>query len=142
MVSKYEGTSDPDDHLNAFIAAGGAKGWTLPVWSHMFVQTLVGPARLWSDSLIGIDSLNDLLQTFPQHFSQQKRHTKDKNEILYIRRRDIESVEDFITRYNRESLQIGGVGEELTIVGFIQGVRSDDLIRFLNGRDGMPKGWA
>jgi hypothetical protein len=45
-VSKYEGASDPDDHLNAFIAAGGVEGWKLPVWCHMFVQTLVGPPRL------------------------------------------------------------------------------------------------
>jgi hypothetical protein len=34
-VSKYEGTSDPDDHLNAFITAGGVDGWTLPVWCHI-----------------------------------------------------------------------------------------------------------
>jgi hypothetical protein len=60
-VSKYDGTSDPDDHLNAFIAAGGVEGWTLPVWCHMF----------WK--------------------------TKDKNEILHIRRKDGESVEDYIT---------------------------------------------
>jgi hypothetical protein len=39
-------------------------------------------------------------------------------------------------------LHIGGVGEELTITGFIQGVRSDDLIRCLTGRDGMPTTWA
>jgi hypothetical protein len=110
----------------------------------MFVQTLVGPARLWFDNLpIGeIDSLDALLHKFSQHFSQQKRHTKDKNEILHIRRRDGKSLEDYITPYNRESLQLGGVGEDLTIAGFIQGVRSDDLIRCLTGRDGMLKTWA
>ncbi|KAI3756292.1 hypothetical protein L1987_56112 [Smallanthus sonchifolius] len=140
-VGKYDGTTDPDDHINVFISAGGVERWALHEWCHMFVQTLVGTARLWYDSLpIGrIDSFDEFVEKFMQQFNQQKRHTKDKTEILHIRRRDGESVEDFITRYNKESLQIAGAGEDLMIAGFIQGIRHDELIRRLHGRDGLPK---
>ena len=44
-----------------------------------------------------------------------------------------------MTRYNKESLQIGGAGEELLCAAFIQGVRSDDLVRRIHGPDGLPK---
>ncbi|KAI3694623.1 hypothetical protein L1987_77591 [Smallanthus sonchifolius] len=87
-VGKYDGTIDPDDHINVFISAGGVERWALHEWCHI---------------------------------------------------RDGESVEDFITRYNKESLQIAGAGEDLMIAGFIQGIRHDELIRRLHGRDGLPK---
>ncbi|KAI3762777.1 hypothetical protein L1987_53218 [Smallanthus sonchifolius] len=61
---------------------------------------------------------------------------------MYIRRRDNESIDDFITHYNMEALQIGGVSEDFMKVGFIQGARSKELIRYLTGRDGMPKTWS
>ncbi|KAI3762776.1 hypothetical protein L1987_53217 [Smallanthus sonchifolius] len=68
---KYDVLGDPDDHLNGFYTAGGVEGWTLPVWCHMFAQTLTGVARAWFDSLpVGeIDNLKDLISKFSQHFS-------------------------------------------------------------------------
>ncbi|KAK1431626.1 hypothetical protein QVD17_08115 [Tagetes erecta] len=140
-ISKYDGSTDPDDHVNVFTCAGGIEQWEEHVWCHMFIQTLVGAARLWYDSLPkgGIDSFDELLRKFMQQFSQQKRHTKDMTEILHIKRRDDEPLADFITRYNLESLQIGGVTEDLMIAGFVNGVRDDHLIRRLHGPDGMPR---
>ncbi|KAK1417533.1 hypothetical protein QVD17_26662 [Tagetes erecta] len=140
-IGKYDGSTDPDDHVNVFVCAGGIEQWEEHVWCHMFIQTLVGAARLWYDSLPkgGIDSFDELLRKFMQQFSQQKRHTKDMTEILHIKRRDDEPLADFITRYNLESLQIGGVTEDLMIAGFVNGVRDDHLIRRLHGPDGMPR---
>jgi hypothetical protein len=46
-------------------------------------------------------------------------------------------VENFITRYNKESLHIKGAGEDLRISDFIQGVRDDGLVREIH-RDGVP----
>lgn len=74
-----------------------------------------------------------------QQFNQQKRHTWDRIEVLHIRRGENESTEEFISRYNKESLQIAGAGEDLLIAGFLQGVRNDDLIRRLHGKEGLPK---
>ena len=89
----------------------------------------------------GIDDFQELEDMFLRHFSQQRRHTKDPADILQVRRRENESLEDFITRFNKEALLIGGVSEDLMRAGFRQGVRCDELIRCLSGRDGMPKTW-
>ncbi|KAJ0601426.1 hypothetical protein HanIR_Chr03g0128211 [Helianthus annuus] len=43
-VGKFNGLTDPDDHLRVFTSAGLVGGWTLPLWCHLFVQTLTGAA--------------------------------------------------------------------------------------------------
>jgi hypothetical protein len=44
-VKTYDGTGDPDDHLNIFESAAAIENWPQPVWCHMFNSTLVGNAR-------------------------------------------------------------------------------------------------
>lgn len=70
---------------------------------------------------VSIDNFEDLAKKFYQQFHQQKRHNKDITEILDIRRRDNESVADFITWSNKESLEYGGATEDLMIAGFVNG---------------------
>jgi hypothetical protein len=77
-----------------------------------------------------------VLILFMKHFSQQKRQVRSMTEIFNIHRQDSETVESFITMYNKESLQIKGAGEDFKISGFIQGVRNDGLLRDIH-RDGV-----
>ncbi|KAJ0954080.1 hypothetical protein HanRHA438_Chr00c29g0854791 [Helianthus annuus] len=69
---RYDGTRDPEDHLHAFKGAGQLGRWPMPVWCHMFVQTLTVGARLWFDSLPpeGIDSYEELSEKFLRNFNQ------------------------------------------------------------------------
>ncbi|KAJ0800818.1 hypothetical protein HanPI659440_Chr03g0109651 [Helianthus annuus] len=50
-----------------------------------------------------------------------------------------EDLEDFITRFNKECLEIGGVSEDLMRAHFKKATRCDSLIRTITGRDRMPK---
>ena len=94
----YDGLTDPDDHMGIFNQAGAVAGWPLPVWCHMFPQTLSGAARVWFDNLPTgkIDSYEELIEKVFLHFSQQRRHKRDKMQIHMCKRRDNESLEDFI----------------------------------------------
>ncbi|XP_021975264.1 uncharacterized protein LOC110870387 [Helianthus annuus] len=142
-VGKYNGLTDPDDHLQVFNGAGVTGGWNLPTWCHLFAQTFVGAARVWFDSLPAgrIKSWIDFRDKFLAHFSQQRKHTRDPADCLNIWRKDHESVEDFITRYNKECLEIGDVGEKMMRAHFMRAVKCDDLIKRLKGRDRGPKDW-
>ncbi|XP_021990855.1 uncharacterized protein LOC110887584 [Helianthus annuus] len=142
-VGKYNGLTDPDDHLQVFNGAGATGGWNLPTWCHLFAQTFVGAARIWFDSVPAgrIKSWIDFREKFLAHFSQQRRHTRDPADCLNIWRKDHESVEDFITRYNKECLEIGYVGEKMMRAHFMRAVKCDDLIKRVKGRDGGPKDW-
>lgn len=110
--------------------------------SHVRINTK-GAAREWFEKLPdgGISSWNDLEKKFSQHFSQQKKHTRDQAEILDVVRRPNESLEDFITRFNDESLNIGGISKDMLRGAFRQNVKCDRLIWTLTGKDGMPKEW-
>ncbi|KAD5961337.1 hypothetical protein E3N88_12810 [Mikania micrantha] len=127
-------------HLNTPVTQG-VEQWTMPAWCHMFVQTFVGAALIWFDNLPAgsIASFEDLAVKFKLHFSQQRRHTRDKTEVLNLRRGPNETVEEFIVRYNLESLQINGTTEALKVAGFIHGVRDKHLIRKLHGVNGTPE---
>ncbi|XP_076948414.1 uncharacterized protein LOC143620661 [Bidens hawaiensis] len=109
----------------------------------MFALTFTGAAREWFEKLPcgHIKSWKDFVAKFSQHFSQQKKHTRDPSEIMDVVRRNNESIEDFIIRFNNESLNIGGVSEDMLRGAFRKKVNSDALIRTLTGRDGMPKSW-
>ncbi|XP_076950434.1 uncharacterized protein LOC143623393 [Bidens hawaiensis] len=115
----------------------------MPLWCHIFTLTLVGATRAWFErSPEGqITGWEDLSSKFTKHFSQQRRHISDPTDILTVTRRDNETLEDFITRFNQEGLNNGGVGEELLRAAFRRNVRCDDLIQNLTGRDGMPHCW-
>ncbi|XP_076926755.1 uncharacterized protein LOC143590041 [Bidens hawaiensis] len=123
--------TDPSDHLQNFVAVGGVSGWTLPYCCYMFALSLTGAAREWFEKLPDgqICSLDDLVKKFSQQFSQQKKHTLDQSEILDVIRCDNESIEDFITRFNDESLNICGISRDMLRGAFRKNVRCDELIR-------------
>ncbi|XP_021996337.1 uncharacterized protein LOC110893540 [Helianthus annuus] len=118
-------------------------GWNMPMWCHLFIQTLTGAARAWFDSLPPgkIKSWVDFKTQFLSYFSQQRRYQHDTAEVEDIWRRDGEGLEDFITRFNKECLEIGGVSEQLMRCHFKKAIRCDSLIRTITGKDGMPKEW-
>ncbi|XP_076887634.1 uncharacterized protein LOC143537845 [Bidens hawaiensis] len=106
---------------------------SMPTWFLMFPQTLTGGAGIWFDSLEpgSIDSYKELREQFLRNFSQQRKALKNPNEILHIRRRDDEKVEQFMDRYVAESMNIKGVPEVMKISGFINGMRFSQLMEKL-----------
>lgn len=64
---------------------------------------------------------------------------RDPTKILDVIRWDNESVDDFVSRFNGECLNIGRISEGMLRGTFRKDVRSSDLICCLTGRDGMPK---
>ncbi|XP_022031062.1 uncharacterized protein LOC110932003 [Helianthus annuus] len=115
----------------------------MPMWCHLFIQTFTGAARAWFDSLPpgNITSWVDFRTQFVNHFSQQRRYQRDTAEVTVIWRSDNEGLEDFIPRFNKECVEIGGVNEQLMRAYFKKAIRCDSLIRTITAKDGMPKEW-
>ncbi|XP_076922424.1 uncharacterized protein LOC143584212 [Bidens hawaiensis] len=147
MVRHTEYHSDvEEDFTKPYRPAAFAEmsnGRTLPYWCHMFALSLTGAAREWFKKLPDgqIKSWDDLVAKFSQHFSQQKKHARDPSEILDVVRRDNEYIKDFVSRFNVESLNIGGISADMLRRAFRRNVQSNALIRCVTGKDGMPKAW-
>ncbi|KAJ0691240.1 putative retrotransposon gag domain-containing protein [Helianthus annuus] len=139
IVKKYDGTTDPDDHMFDFDGAARVEQWSMPAWCFMFAQTLTGAARVWFDALNEgeINDFEEIRRLFLQNFSQQRHYSKEITEVHNIRRKDGESLDSFIDRFNRESMQISGVVDQLRISGFCHGVRNNQLVEKLH--ENLPK---
>nr|GEW14726.1 reverse transcriptase domain-containing protein [Tanacetum cinerariifolium] len=86
-VKTYDGSEDPEVHLNLFQAATKVERWAMPTWCHMFNSTLTGFVRVWFDDLPleSVDSYDDLRNAFLANFLQQKKCIKDPVEIHHIK---------------------------------------------------------
>ncbi|XP_021971323.1 uncharacterized protein LOC110866483 [Helianthus annuus] len=136
-VGTFNGLTDPDDHVQLFTSVGVVGRWTMPMWCHLFIQNLMGAARAWFDSLPTgrIKSWVNFQEQFLAHFSQQRRYKRDTSEVMDIWRRENEGLEDFITRFNKECLEIGRVSEDLVRAHFKKAIRCDSLIWSITGKD-------
>nr|GEU58711.1 reverse transcriptase domain-containing protein [Tanacetum cinerariifolium] len=133
-VKTYDGTGDPEDHVKNFQAAAQVERWAMPTWCHMFNSTLIGAARVWFDELPpeSIDSYKDLKAAFLAYFMQQKKYVKDPVEIHNIKRKDRETIEDFMERFKVETGRMKGAPECMRIFGFMYGVNNPELTKRLN----------
>nr|GEV33441.1 reverse transcriptase domain-containing protein [Tanacetum cinerariifolium] len=106
-VKTYDGTGDPEDHVKIFQVAAQVEIWVMPTWCHMFNSTLIGAAR---------------------------KYVKGPVEIHNIKKKDGETIEDFMERFKVETGCIKGASECMKISGFMHGVNNLELTKRLNER--------
>ncbi|GJW02735.1 reverse transcriptase domain-containing protein [Tanacetum coccineum] len=133
-VGYYDGKGDPNDFIHAFERATKMEKWVMPVSWHMFIYILKDATRVWWNSLpkrVVLD-YEDLKIRFRIHFNQQKKQTKSHLAVNGIKRREGESVRDFITRYTDETAQISKLNEDQRIIGFVHRVKIKSLVKFIS----------
>ncbi|GJT20170.1 hypothetical protein Tco_0878876 [Tanacetum coccineum] len=70
---------------------------------------------------------NDLREAFLKNYLQQKKCIRDPIVLHNIKRRDGQSIEDFIQRYKSESGNVKGAPECMRISGFVHGFHNLEL---------------
>ncbi|XP_021979626.1 uncharacterized protein LOC110875730 [Helianthus annuus] len=113
-IKTHDETEDPKDHLQIFTGAARIEKWSNDECCLMFMETLVGSARIWFNDLSArsVRSFDDLSKGFLANFSQQRRYVKDATVIFQIKQRDDESLREFIERYKKEGLTYVGADEK------------------------------
>ncbi|GJU99981.1 hypothetical protein Tco_1329252 [Tanacetum coccineum] len=69
---------------------------------------------------------------FLANFLQQKKCIKDPVEIHHIKKREVESIENFVQRFKSESRHVKGAPECMRISGFMHGITNPKLIKRLH----------
>ncbi|XP_021991950.1 uncharacterized protein LOC110888750 [Helianthus annuus] len=133
-IRTYDGTEDPEDHLQIFTGAARIENWSNDECCLMFMQTLVGSARIWFNDLPerSIRTFDDLIKGFLTNFSQQQRYVKDATVIFQTKQRDDKSLRGFIERYKKEGLTYVGAEEKMRVAGFVNAITSKYLTRDFN----------
>nr|GEU94975.1 reverse transcriptase domain-containing protein [Tanacetum cinerariifolium] len=135
-VKTYDISEDSEDHLKIFQAPAKVKHWAMPTWCHMFNSIITGSARVWFDDLPpeSVDSYDELKEAFLANFRQQKKCIKNPVEIHHIKQREGGFTEDFVRRFNVESMYVKGASKIMRISGFMHGITNPKLIKCLHDK--------
>ena len=75
-----------------------------------------------------MSSFEELSNLFVKNFIKGQRHKHFSSSLLTIKQGENESLQSFITRFNREALIVDEMDDKLLLVAFHNGVNSDLFI--------------
>ncbi|XP_027082601.1 uncharacterized protein [Coffea arabica] len=94
-----------------------------------FPMFLKGKARLWFQGLApgSIRSFPELAKQFAAQFVSSKTYSKNVTHLMAIMQKPDESLRNFMTRFNTESLQIRDKDEKVVMAVFMNRLRVEEL---------------
>ena len=110
-LDSYDGTRDLFDHIATFKTTMLLQGVLDEIMCRAFPTTLKGPARVWFNKIPSdtVSSFEDLSKLFVNNFIGGQRHKRSLSSLLTIEQGENESLQSFITRFNREALTVDEV---------------------------------
>ncbi|GAU45301.1 hypothetical protein TSUD_327590 [Trifolium subterraneum] len=107
-LDKYDGTTDPDEHVQSVETALDYRNLRGSIKCKLFPLSLVREASTWWRNLsIGsIDSWEELCRMFTAHFTTSRRHPKTVASLKAIIQGPEESLRSYIERFNKVSVEV------------------------------------
>lgn len=129
-LDSYDGTRDLFDHIATFKTTMHLQGVPNEIMCRAFPTTLKGPMRVWFSKIPpnSVSSFEELSKLFVNNFIRGQRHKRSSSSLLTIEQGENESLQSFITRFNREALTVDEVDDKLLLAAFHNGVNSDLFI--------------
>ncbi|XP_043717606.1 uncharacterized protein LOC122665520 [Telopea speciosissima] len=127
----YNEKGDPNDHISYFNAIMTMYGGSDVLSCRSFPTSLKGPAVLWFGKLKpnSIRSFTELARTFVSRFQSSSKQKKIAANLLAVKQRPDESIRDYITRFNGESLEIKDLDDAMAFNALHNGVTNHDLVK-------------
>jgi len=132
-IEAYDGTADPQEHVDEFISAMVFQGENEAVMCRAFPLTLKKAARRWFASLSqkSINSWRELERSFLNHFTTSREQPKSSHYLARIKQDRDESLRDYIARFTKESLTINNLDQQVALHLIIAGLRPSGFARSL-----------
>ncbi|KAL0421955.1 UNVERIFIED_CONTAM: hypothetical protein Slati_3218400 [Sesamum latifolium] len=114
-LPKYDGTGDPQEHLDKFYAKIDWYDLSDAAYCKVFRTTLSKHALAWFNQLPAgtISSLEQLTQHFLHHFFMNKRVPKTAAFLFTIRQKENEMLRDYMQRFVEAVHEVPHVNHEL-----------------------------
>ncbi|XP_070004240.1 uncharacterized protein [Nicotiana sylvestris] len=138
-IPKYDGTTNPRDHVTAFTT--GVKGNDLTkqeiesVLVKKFGETLTKGALIWYSLLPenSINSFAELADSFIKAHSGAQKVKKRMEDIFKIKQGDLELLREFVDRFQRERMTLPRVPDNWAAMAFISNLneKSSETTRLL-----------
>ncbi|XP_020225041.1 uncharacterized protein LOC109806922 [Cajanus cajan] len=107
-LEKYDGSSDPDDHLNAYLTQVTLLTTEDAALCRLFPTSLKGRALSWFIKLSpsSINSFEELTSLFTVQFATSRPYQLTSLALANIRQEKKESLRSFMDRFNKIAMEI------------------------------------
>ena len=108
QLKSFDGSRDPLDHIESFKTLMLLQMTPDEVMCRAFPTTLKGAIRVWFGKLPSstIANFDKLSKGFVRHFIGEQQHKKPTRHLLNIRQVEGELLRQYVTRFNKELLQV------------------------------------
>ncbi|XP_070020016.1 uncharacterized protein [Nicotiana sylvestris] len=144
-ILKYDGTTDPRDHITAFTI--GIKGNDLTkqeiesVLVKIFGETLTKGALTWFSLLSenSIDSFAELADSFIKAHSRAQKVEKRMEDIFEIKQGDTELLREFVNRFQRKRMMLPRIPDNWAAMAFASNLNKIILEAARRLKESLPK---
>ena len=133
---KYDGKTDPEDHISAYEGHMLLYTDTDSVWCKVFPSTLVGLGLTWFKSIppATVFNFRQLTSMFVTHFVNNKCREKPTGELMSIKQGEKESLRDYVGRFNARAVTIPTLQHEVVVLALMTGLKEGTPFRSYLGR--------
>ncbi|XP_077215738.1 uncharacterized protein LOC143850365 [Tasmannia lanceolata] len=104
---------------------------------HSLPTSLMGAARDWYSRLKpnSVDSFGEFADDLVRHFMSSRRSRKTAASLMALRQEDGESLKEFVSRFNREALQVPNLDPSAATNALLAGAKSIEFRRTVARRN-------
>ncbi|XP_020209097.1 uncharacterized protein LOC109794042, partial [Cajanus cajan] len=116
-IKKYDGSSDPEEHLNVFLTQATLSTQDDSALCRIFPTSLKGRALSWFTRLpsASIDSFGALSSQFTLQFATSKPYKTTSLALAGVRQEKKESLRSFMDRFNKIAMEIGDLNPAVAL---------------------------
>ena len=120
----YDGTRDLFYHIATFKTKMHLQGVPDEIMCRAFPTTLKGPTRVWFSKIPPntVSSFEELSKLLVNNLIGGQRYKRSSSSLLTIEQWENESLQSFVTYFNREALTVDEMDDKLLLVAFHNGV--------------------
>ena len=120
QFESYDSFKDPLDQIESFKTLILLQMTPDEVMCRVFPTTLKGAARVWFCKIPPgtIADFKQLSKGFVRHFIGGQRHKKPIGHLLNIQQAEVESLRQYVTRFNKKLLQVDEVEDQVIFTTF------------------------
>ncbi|XP_057808452.1 uncharacterized protein LOC131022928 [Salvia miltiorrhiza] len=121
----YDGTTDPEVHLNRFEGLVTLHMYTEGIKCCIFSTTLTGPAQLWFGTLApnSIRSFEELQMRFLRQFACSRRVGKSALSLMDIKQDENETLREYTSRFNLAALEVPEAESQIKNCAYVRGLK-------------------
>ncbi|XP_010682160.1 uncharacterized protein LOC104897050 [Beta vulgaris subsp. vulgaris] len=133
---KYDDRTDPEDHISAYEGYMLLYTDTDSVWCKVFPSTLTGLGQTWFKSIppATVFDFRQLTLMFVTPFVSNKRREKTTDELMSVKQGEVESLRDYVGRFNAEAVTIPTFQQEVAVLALMTGLKEGTPFRNYLGR--------